>query len=107
MAEAQQTMMFTRLGEAVEKVGNTVDAGGDFQPKHLFEMLEKTQMEFDPETGEPTGHMFVMHPDTAAKIVPKVKEWEKDPAIKAEYERILAKKREEWRDREARRKLVD
>jgi|SRR5712664_1239202 len=107
MAEAQETLMFARIGEAVEAVGNTVDAGGDFQPKHLFEMIEKMQMDFDPETGEPTGHILTMHPDTLKKVAPKIKEWEKDPAVTAEYERILAKKREEWRVREDRRKLVD
>ena len=71
-------------------------------------MFRKVEMDFDPQTLQPKpGFVFVMHPDTAASMVPKVKEWEKDPTIKAEYERIIAVKREEWRDREANRKLVD
>jgi len=53
------------------------------------------------------GFVWVMHPDMAASVVPKVKEWERDPVFSAEYERIMAVKREEWRDREANRKLVD
>lgn len=107
IADAQSTLMYTRISEAVEPIGNTVDAGGDFQPKHFFEMLSKIQMEFDPATGKPTGHVFSMHPDTAAKVIPKLQAWEQDPAFKEEYERILETKREEWRDREDRRKLVD
>ena len=108
MAEAQETMLFSRVSAAAEAVGNTVDAGGDFKPEHFLEMVEKVQMDFDPATGEPSkGQVFVMHPDTAAKVVPKVKAWENDPAFKAEYDRIVAKKREEWRAREDRRKLVD
>ena len=107
IAEAQSKMMFAKVSEAVEQVGNTVSAEGDFKPEHLSEMLSKVQMEFDPATEQPIGHSFVMHPDTAAKIIPKVKAWEQDPAFVAEHERILAKKREEWRARENRRKLVD
>lgn len=107
LAEAEEKMMFAKISDAAEAVGNTVSAGGDFRPEHFFDMLSKIQMEFDPETGQPTGHSFVMHPDTAAKIIPKMKAWESDPAFVAEHERILAKKREEWRAREDRRKLVD
>jgi len=70
-------------------------------------MLSQIQMEFDPATGKPTGHVFSMHPDTAAKVIPKLQAWEQDPAFKEEYERILEEKREEWRVREDRRKLVD
>jgi hypothetical protein len=108
MAEAQETMLFSRVSAAAEAIGNTVDAGGDIKPEHLLEMLEKIQMDFDPATGEPAkGQVFVMHPDTAAKVVPKVKAWENDPAFRAEHDRIIARKREEWRAREDRRKLVD
>ena len=63
-------------------------------------------MDFDPQTLEPKS-IIVMHPELAKYLVPKVKEWEKDPKFKAEHERILTVNRREWRDREANRKLVD
>lgn len=108
MADAQESMMFAKISAAAESVGNTVNAGGDFRPEHFLEMIEKVQTDFDPKTGElKEGQVFVMHPDTAAKVVPKVKEWEKDPEFKAAYDRIMDRKREEWRAREDRRKLAD
>ena len=104
----QTRRMLTAAGEAAESVGNVVDAGGELTPDKFLDLFRKVQMDFDPQTLQPKpGFTFVMHPDTAASVVPKVKEWEKDPRCKAEYERILAEKREEWRDREANRKLVD
>ena len=104
----QTRRMLTAAGEAAESVGNVVDAGGELTPDKFLDLFRKVQMDFDPQTLQPKpGFTFVMHPDTAASVVPKVKEWEKDPRLKAEYERILAEKREEWRDREANRKLVD
>jgi hypothetical protein len=107
LAEAQSTMMLSKVSEAVAATGNTVSGEGDFRPEHLLQMLSKVEMEFDPATGEPMGHSWVMHPDTAAALVPKIKAWESDPAFVAEHERILALKREVWRAREDRRKLVD
>ena len=107
MAEVQSKLMFARIGEAAESVGNVVDAGGAFQQKHFLEMIEKVQTDFDPETGQPVNQSFVMHPDTAKKVIPQVQAWEKDPEFVAQYERIMDKKREEWRAREACRKLAD
>ena len=69
--------MFSTIGEAVESVGNTVSAGGDLKPEHLFEMLSKVDMEFDPQTEQPTGMSFVMHAETAATLVPQMQEWER------------------------------
>lgn len=107
MAELESRMMFTKIREAAESVGNSVAADGNFRPEHFFEMLNNIEMDFDPETGEPRGHQIVMHPETAAKIIPLMQSWEADPAFVAEHEAILARKREEWRAREDRRKLVD
>ncbi len=60
--------------------------------------FRNVDMDFDPETLMPKpGFMWVMHPDTAATVVPKAKEWEKDPASQRRYEPILSTKREEWR----------
>ena len=85
-----------------------VHAGGELTQHNFLEVFRRVQMDFDPETLQPKpGFVWVMHPDMAASITPKVKEWERDPAFNAEYERIMAMKREEWRDREANRKLVD
>jgi hypothetical protein len=106
-ADAQEQMMFRHLSEAVDATGNTVDTGGDMQPKHLLEMMRKIRMDFDPVTNEPKGLAFVVHPDALDRLMAKWKSWEQDPAFVQEYESILAQKREEWRARESDRRLVD
>ena len=107
IGEAQTRQLLKAAGEAAESVGNVVHAGGELTPDKFLEVFRKVEMHFDRQTQQPILGHFVMHPDLATSVVPKVKEWEKDPIFKAEYERIIAVKREEWRDREANRKLVD
>ena len=106
IGRAQTKRMLEAAGEAASSVGNVVDAEGELTPNKYFAMLRKLQIDFDPQTLEPT-FVIVMHPKTASWVLPKVKEWEKDPKFKAEYERIMAVKIGEWRDREANRKLVE
>jgi hypothetical protein len=108
VGEAQSKRMLEVAGEAADSVGNVVHAGGELTALKFLEVIRRVQMDFDPNTLEPApGFVWVMHPDTAASVVPKVKEWEKDPEFKAHYEQVMGVKREEWRDREANRKLVD
>ena len=106
IGRAQTQHMLEVAGEAADSVGNVVHADGELTPDKFLEAFRKVEMDFDPQTLK-SKTIIVMHPKTAALVVPKVKEWEKDPKIKAEHERIMAVKREEWRDREANRKLVD
>ena len=108
IGQAQTQWLVKAAGEAADSVGNIVHAGGELTPAKFLEVYRQVEMDFDPQTLQlKPGFVWVMHPDMAASVVPKVKEWEKNPAFKAEYERIMAEKREEWRDREANRKLVD
>ena len=107
LGQAQTQLLLEAAGEAADSVGNVVHAHGELTPDKILEVYRKVEMDFDPQTLQlKPGFVWTMHPDMAASVVPKVKEWEKDPAFKAEYERIMAVKRREWRDREANRKLV-
>lgn len=108
IGEAQTQGLLKAAGEAADSVGNVVRTGGELTPDKFFEVYRTVEMDFDPQTLQPTpGFVWVMHPDVAASVVQKVREWEKNPAFKAKFEKIMAAKREEWRDREANRKLVD
>ena len=108
VGRAQTQQMLAVAGEAAESVGNVVPAGGELTPDKFLEVFRRVEMDFDPQTLRPKpGLTIALHPDIAASVLPKVKKWEKDPKYKAEYERIISVKREEWRDREANRKLVD
>lgn len=106
-AEAQSRDMFEKINEAVEEVGNVVDATGGLTKEKLLEMLDRVQTDFDPETGEPRGGMFVMHPDAAEKIMPLIEEWEKDPEFRKALEEQRERKYLEWRARESNKRLVD
>ena len=93
--------------EAANEVGNVVHADGALTQDKFLDILRKVDMDFDPKTLKLLpGFSFVMHPETAATVVPQMQEWERDPKFTAKHEGIMATKREEWRDREARRKLV-
>ncbi len=107
--EDQARSMLEVAGEAANRVGNVVKAAdGEFTKENVLDIFRKVQMDFDPKTGlVAPGFTWVMHPEMAKKVVPQMKDWERDPEFNREYERVMQIKREEWRDREARRKLVD
>jgi len=107
LARHQSQHMLARISEVVEAAGNTVDVGGELTQESLLEMFRRKRTEFDPETLNPTGEVFIVNPETLKKIEPKLREWESDPAFRARYDAIMEEKRREWREREANRKLVD
>lgn len=107
LARQQSELMLTRLSEATEKTGNLIDARGELTREIFLELLRKKQTDFDPETLQPSGEVFIIHPDTFEKIEPRLREWENDPDFRAEYDAIMDEKRGEWREREANRELVD
>ncbi len=104
---AQEKDFLQFASKTAESTGNVVKSEGDFTPEKLLELISRLPEDFDPETLQPEpGAVFVLHPETAAKILPQAKQWEQDPEFKAKLENITNRKREEWRDREANRKLV-
>ena len=107
--QAMHEMLLRKAGEATERVGNKVDASGQpFSAELYFQMLETVQIDFD-ELGRPdiSGRRMVMHPDQAERVRALMEQWEKDESFQQRYRDIMLKKREEWRDRESNRKLVD
>ncbi len=107
--QAMHEMLLRKASEATERVGNKVDAGGQpFSAELYFQMLETVQIDFD-ELGRPdiSGTRMVMHPDQAERVRALMEQWEKDESFQKRYRDIMLKKREEWRDRESNRKLVD
>lgn len=106
VGEAQEKDLLGMAMRAADLSGNVVHTGPDFTADSLL-MISSVPEDFDARTLErKEGAMFVLHPDTAAKILPLAKEWERDPEFKARLDAIVERKREEWRDREANRKLV-
>ena len=102
-------LLFRKHSEATERVGNAVDAlGRPFSADLYLEMLEKIQIDFDA-SGRPdtSGARLVMHPDVAERVIPLMQQWENDEDFQRRYRDLMLRKRDEWRDRESNRKLVD
>src|SRR6266849_1523743 len=71
MGDDQAKRLLEVVGQAADSVGNVVHAGGEPKPDHFFEILRRVEMDFDAKTLQPVpGFMWVMHPDTAAKLAP-------------------------------------
>ena len=98
---------FRKMDQVIREAGMAVDAAGGPPTKEIWlEMFEKMEMDFDPVTGRPEVTM-VLHPVMAQTMKKLWSEWEQDMVFMKRYKELLAEKREEWRDRENRRKLVD
>jgi hypothetical protein len=106
-AEQQTTMLFQAIKRATDEVGNTVSAAELGQKEAFVELYRKIEMEFDPDTLEPTNMRIVMGRHEAEQFLASATNWECDPEFIAEMDALKQKKIEEWRAREDRRKLVD
>lgn len=108
-AFAKQTSQlgYRRLNEATQLAGTAIDAGGQPFTQELFLQGENARdWEFDPLTDKPEG-VYLAHPQTAERMHRIWQEWEKDLVFMKRVAELRARKHEEWRDRESRRKLVD
>jgi len=106
---ARQTsqITFRKMDQTTREAGNVIDAAGGPPTKEIWlEMFSKMEMDFDPVTKKPEVTL-VVHPVMAETMQKLWSEWQTDAAFLKRYEDMLAEKREEWRDRESRRKLVD
>jgi hypothetical protein len=107
IARQQSALAYRVLDEASQHAGTAIDGGGKPMTKELFLKSEESrEMEFDPVTGKVQG-VYIAHPDMAAAMHRMWQEWEKDKVFMKAVDEIRARKYEEWRDRESRRKLVD
>jgi hypothetical protein len=95
----------SELERATTEVGNVVNAGGKLEPKHFFEMMEKIHIEFD-ETEKPLLPSWFVGPKAMEAISRLFSELESNPEHKDRFDRIIEQKRDDWREREAARKLV-
>lgn len=107
MADQISSHAFATINEAVDKVGNVVDAKGKpFSAEAVFEVLEKIQMDFDDDGIKHKEITVVIPPALTERVRETIEQIHQDPELSKRYEEIIDKKRMEWRDREAARKLV-
>jgi hypothetical protein len=65
----------------------------------VLDMMER--VDWSPDS------VFIAHPVMAEAMQELWKEWEKDAAFMKKVKEVEYRKKEEWRDRESNRKLVD
>lgn len=105
IANQAEMQMIEILDRAAEGSGNVIKQDAPFSHKSHLDALEKVDLWFD-ERGNPDFPTILCSPEMHEKIlvvlaVPMSAEDEKRRSS------IIDRKREEWRDRENRRKLVD
>lgn len=106
MARQVSAQMYGSLSEALNKAGQVVDGKGrPFDAETFFAALEKIALEFD-ETGKHHGLSIVMAPELAVRASKVFEQIESDPVLNRRHRELIERKRAEWRDREATRKLV-
>lgn len=95
---------FGVINQATEESGNVVDGRGrPFSHELILEVLEKMQIDFD-EDGNPEMPTMVVSPTLRPRVQQLIAEQD-DPKIAAQFDAIIARKREEFRAREADRRL--
>jgi hypothetical protein len=105
MAGQMSKHLFETLTKAIDSVGNVVDRKGKpFDAETVFEAFNTVQIEFD-EAGN-HNMSWVMHPNLIEKAKKVFEQIDSDPVLKRRFDEMMERKRVEWRDREASRKLV-
>ena len=106
MARQMSTHLFGALSAGLNKAGQVVNQHGKpFDVDSVFEVLEKIQLDFD-ESGKHDEISIVIPPALSSRAREVFQRIASDPQLRVRHEEILLRKKLEWRDREAARKLV-
>ena len=105
--EQSSREMIKKIEETTDRTNNIVDAKSEkLSPKHILSALDKISIEFD-DYGNMIRPLLVLSPELGKRVKKEAPDWEKDPYMTALYKVVIAKKRQEWIDRQNNRKLVD
>lgn len=100
MAKQTSDLFYKKMDEITARTGNSIDLkGGPITQQIMLEMYELT--DWSPSS------VFIAHPVMAEEIGKKWQEWQTDAGFMKKFTEIDRRKKEEWRDRESNRKLVD
>lgn len=97
--------LYGSLNKTLEEAGQSSDnKGRPLDAEVIFSTLEKIQLEFD-DFGK-LELSIVVSPELLPKAEQILEQIKSDPHLRKRYDEIIMRKRIEWRDREAARKLV-
>ena len=104
----QEAHLFEMANKATAEVGNVIDAGGKPMTLELFiDCIDMISIDFDEETGNPKLPTFYVHPDQGDSVRSLIEESQQNHELKKRFDAVIERKREEWREREDYRQLVD
>jgi hypothetical protein len=107
IAYEQLTYLVKQLEDAASEGQIPVNTvGKDSFAVEILNMLEQMKIDFD-KNGYPIPPQFIGGGDFYRELPRALSEIEGNPEYRKRYIAIVTRKREEWRDREASRKLVD
>ena len=107
MAQQLSSGVFKEITKATKIAGNEINAEGKPLTKELFlETLSKIHLDFD-DSGNWKPPVIIMHPDLWEAQKENFKSWENDKVFIKKFRNLIARKKEEWVERETNRKLVD
>lgn len=106
MGRQQFGIMLNAISNAVQGTPNDVKTSEQDLVEQIFTSLERIELDFDAE-GQPSKLQTIAAPGMAERLREAHEKIENNPELKKRYDELINKKREEFRDREAARKLVD
>ena len=102
MAKKISNSAYELMSEAAKEAGNVISsAGKPISVCLLLEMIQDMHLSFDEE-GQASGLTFAGNPKLSPSLEEVILQFKTDPR----YRKLMEQKREEWRVRESRRKLV-
>ena len=105
MADQLARSVYKTASNAADKVGTVVKSPQGFTPQTIFEALEKIEVPFD-ESGNPELPSIHLHPNDVKTLKESLQAIQNDPELRGRYHEILERKKDQWRVREAHRRLV-
>jgi hypothetical protein len=102
MAEA----FYRSMSETLDRAGQSISAQGrPLSAEHILEMLTKIQIDFD-QSGTPRLPEIHIHPRMQEAADKAMRELQTNAELGRQWEALIVQKKEEWRAREASRRLV-
>lgn len=108
MGERMEGQLFESMSKMIDEVGNSVAVGqdGELTFEKWLELNTKMLTDFDDE-GEPHTKHLVCTPEFQKKLIASLEQWDRDPEKVAQMKAVMAKQKEAYYAREARRRMVD
>lgn len=79
---------------------------GELKFEQMFEVWEKMDLDFGSD-GKPRWPTMFIPPDAHTEIKASLLKWHEDPECRKKWDDLIERKRKEFDEREARRRLVD